>query len=270
MNLITDTAIQNALLDATFKAGKVILDIRQKGFSETLKQDGSPVTLADQLAEEILLTTLSRLFPEIPIIAEEEADKGTLPTIGGTFFLVDALDGTKDFIAGGNNFTVNIGLISQSLPVFGIVYAPAIGRLFLGGVNINPWQAIVDCRQSFPEITNRSQLKVRKFQPTAAKALASHSHRDGKTDKWLEKHEFSTVEPLASSLKFCRLAAGEADVYPRFSPCMEWDTAAGHAILEAAGGKLTGIAGEQFLYGKVNQSPPFLNPGFIASGSWGQ
>lgn len=268
MNLITDTVIQNALLDATFKAGKVILDIRQKGFNETLKQDGSPVTIADQLAEEILLTALTELFPTIPVIAEEEAAKGILPTINETFFLVDPLDGTKDFIAGGSHFTVNIGLIYQGSPIFGIIYAPATDQLFIGGVDIEPWQAIVKCQSEHPEITQIRRLKVRAFNQSTAIAVASHSHRDGKTDDWLEKRNFSNVIPIASSLKFCMLAAGEADLYPRFSPCMEWDTAAGHAILEAAGGKLTGLAGEQFLYGKANQSKPFLNPGFLASGGW--
>ncbi|MBL1430637.1 MAG: 3'(2'),5'-bisphosphate nucleotidase CysQ [Robiginitomaculum sp.] len=268
MNSITDTQIQEALIAATFEAGKVILDIRQKGFNEKLKQDGSPVTLADQLAEEILLTTLARLFPEIPVIAEEAVAAGEIPTINDRFFLVDALDGTKDFIAGGDNFTVNIGLIEQGLPVFGIVYAPDSGRLFVGGVDIKPWQAIMNCRKKLREITDKKQLRVRAFEPAKALAIASHSHRASKTDKWLEKQKFSKVKPLASSLKFCLLAAGEADVYPRFSPCMEWDTAAGHAILCAAGGKLTGLAGEQFLYGKVEQEIPFLNPGFIASGGW--
>ncbi|MCF6293368.1 MAG: 3'(2'),5'-bisphosphate nucleotidase CysQ [Robiginitomaculum sp.] len=268
MNSITDTDIQEVLLAAIFRAGKVILDIQQKGFNEKLKQDGSPVTLADQLAEEILLTTLSRLFPGIPVVAEEAVAAGQIPTISDRFFLVDALDGTKDFIAGGDNFTVNIGLIEQSLPVFGIVYAPASGRLFVGGVDIKPWQAIMNCKQNLFEITGKKQLNVRAFEPSKALAIASHSHRDGKTDKWLERQKLSKIKLLASSLKFCLLAAGEADVYPRFSPCMEWDTAAGHAILCAAGGKLTGLSGEQFLYGKTEQAIPFLNPGFIASGGW--
>jgi len=254
------------LLRAVFCAGRVILDVRKAGIIVSSKQDNSPVTKADQAAEQVLLAALQEQFPQIPVIAEEAVSAGDLPVVGDAFFLVDALDGTKEFIRGSADFTVNIGLIHNAVPVFGIVYAPVDGRLFVGETDIGAWQAKVDCSKSNPQVTQKQPLKTRKMPDEDRIALASRSHRDKKTDAWLAANRIDHIISAGSSLKFCMLAAGEADVYPRFGPTMEWDTAAGHAVLCAAGGALTEISGARFLYGKEDQNLPFLNPDFIATG----
>lgn len=268
MKYLPDAAQLDALLAAVFCAGKAILEIRDRGAKYTNKQDGSPVTEADQLAETILLNAIHTQFPAIAVIAEEQAEAGKTPETGDTFFLVDPLDGTKEFIRGGTDFTVNIGLIHQEKPVFGIVYAPVDGRLFVGSDDGTAWQAIVDCRDENPQITKRQNLQVRPADRQSLVAVASRSHRDQATNNWLTKRQIEQVVSAGSSLKFCLLAAGEADVYPRFGPTMQWDTAAAHAVLNAAGGAVTMISGAAFTYGKSEQARPYLNPGFIAWGGW--
>lgn len=268
MKYLPDATQLDALLTAVFEAGNTILEIRDRGTRHQTKGDGSPVTEADQRAEVILLTALSEQFPAIPVVAEEEAAAGNTPKTKDTFFLVDPLDGTKEFIRGGSDFTVNIGLIHQSEPVFGIVYAPVGGRLFVGFANQDAWQASADCQQERPQISNKKLLKVRPPAINELMAVASRSHRDEQTDAWLAQHEIKQVISAGSSIKFCLLAAGEADVYPRFGPTMEWDTAAAHAVLAAAGGTVTTISGAPFAYGKTEQERPYLNPGFIAWGGW--
>lgn len=268
MNDQPDSRQVDALLAAVFQAGKIIMEIRERGATQLIKGDGSPVTEADQQAEVILLAALAKHCPEIPVIAEEAAAAGKLPKIGNQFFLVDPLDGTKEFIRGGSDFTVNIGLIHNQIPVFGIVYAPVGGRLFVSQINGLAWQAIVNCQESNPTISNQQPLQVRTVYPQGPIAVASRSHRDQATNDWLKSHRIQHVIAAGSSLKFCLLAAGEADLYPRFGPTMEWDTAAAHAILNAAGGAVTGLSGEPFIYGKSKQEQPYLNPGFIAWGGW--
>jgi 3'(2'),5'-bisphosphate nucleotidase len=257
----------SALLAAVFAAGRLILEVRAKGATKMTKGDGSPVTEADQGAEEILLTVLGAQFPDIPVIAEEAAAAGKLPQIEDRFFLVDPLDGTKEFIRGGSDFTVNIGLIENKVPVFGIVYAPFDGRLFVGGKE-GAWTANVDCQSKSPKVGAHKQIHVRVPDLANLSAVASRSHRDEQTNAWLSEHGIPDIVSAGSSIKFCLLAAGEADVYPRFGPTMEWDTAAAHAVLVAAGGKLTRIDGSAFTYGRANQVKPYLNPGFIAWGGW--
>ncbi len=251
---------------AVFRAGQVILDIQKTGVSAYVKQDGSPVTEADRQAESILLTALQENSAQIPVIAEEEISAGHLPVIGQNFFLVDALDGTREFVHGGSDFTVNIGLIEGGLPIFGIVYAPVGNRLFVGDKGDGAWTGQMTEQDGSLVIRQKRQLAVRAVPDGQITAVASKSHRDQQTDKWLRDHQISQIISAGSSIKFCMLAAGEADIYPRFGPTMEWDTAAGHAVLCAAGGSVTGISGEPFLYGKRDQDIPFLNPGFIASG----
>lgn len=217
------------------------------------KADASPVTAADEAGEAVILAGLRKLTPEIPIVAEEAVAKGEIPAVGdGPFWLVDPLDGTKEFIQGRGEFTVNIGLVRNRLPVLGVVAAPAIDTAWWGAVGLGATRRKAD---------KTGAIAVR---PAAADeplvAVASRSHRDTQTDEWLEAHGIAQTISCGSSLKFCAVAEGRAQVYPRFGPTMEWDTGAGHAVLRAAGGEVVTVAGEPFLYAK----PDFRNGGFIA------
>lgn len=234
------------------EAGAAVMDVHQRGVSASTKQDGSPVTLADKQAEAIILEGLKRTAPDIPIVSEENtASHG--PVNSDLFFLVDPLDGTKEFIRKDcvGSFTVNIALIHAGTPIFGVVYAPALDRLFWGGETIGAFE-------------NGRPITIRALPKSGSVALVSVSHMDSKTADWLEQTKISSTLAIGSSLKFCLLAAGEADVYPRFGPTMEWDTAAGDAILRAAGGSMTCLPSGDFLYGKDE----FRNGPFLASGNW--
>jgi 3'(2'), 5'-bisphosphate nucleotidase len=221
------------------------------------KADKSPVTAADEEAEDLILRGLREAAPGIPVVAEESAAAGTLPDIsGGTFFLVDPLDGTKEFLNKNGEFTVNIALIEGTEPVAGVVYAPAVDRLFWG----NSDGAFEETRGG------RKQIKTRPVPETGMIAIASRSHRDRLTDEYLAHYPIADLIAAGSSLKFCVIAAGEADLYPRHGSTMEWDTAAGHAVLKAAGGRVTRLDGKTPLtYGNAREK--FLNPSFVA---WGR
>ena len=192
------------LLDAMLAAGRVILEVRDAGPKARQKGDGSPVTIADERAEAILLAALTRAAPDIPVIAEEAVEAGHNPQTGETFFLVDPLDGTKEFIRGGEDFTVNIGLIHQKRPVFGLIYAPASGRVFGGQAGQGAWQGKIDCRlcDTAKEVA-RTIMQVRRPDPQNLAAVASYSHRPPQTDDWLTAHNIKTMVSAGSSLKFC-------------------------------------------------------------------
>jgi 3'(2'), 5'-bisphosphate nucleotidase len=222
------------------------------------KADESPVTAADQAAEAIILERLARAAPGVPVVAEEAAAAGATPQVAAQFFLVDPLDGTKEFIAGRDEFTVNIALIAQGAPVLGVVGAPALGRLFAGDVSRFQAFEIRGGRDASP-----LALRARPRPPGGPVAVASRSHGSPETEAWLAAAGVAARVSIGSSLKFCLLAAGEADVYPRFGPTMEWDTAAGHAVVAAAGGEVCETDGRPLRYGK----PGFRNPSFIASGT---
>ena len=238
------------------KAGAKIMEIYSSDPEVDLKRDGSPVTEADLAAEKIILTALAKIAPDIPVISEENSTSHSLDA-PKTFFLVDPLDGTKEFTKrdGKGSFTVNIALIENEIPIMGIVYAPALDRLFVG---VDGEGAIEKSK------SNESSLSVRNPKLENIVAVASASHRDGLTDNWLAERGINNTISIGSSLKFCLIAAGEADVYPRFGPTMEWDTAAGDAILRAAGGKMTKIDKAKFVYGK----PDYFNGPFIAWGGF--
>ena len=238
------------------EAGARIMEIYASGFETDFKGDGSPVTQADRAAEAIILPELARLAADIPITSEENAESHFLAATD-RFFLVDPLDGTKEFLKadGKGSFTVNIALIEKCVPVMGVVYAPALDRLFLGAKDVGAFEVTKDTRKG---------IKVREVPDTAPVAVASVSHRDAQTDEWLAAHEISKTVSIGSSLKFCLLAAGEADVYPRFGPTMEWDTAAGDAVLRAAGGRVEHPEGQPLDYGK----PEYRNGAFIAYGGF--
>ncbi len=235
-------------------AGAEIMRIRARGYDVRGKADSSPVTEADEAAEAIILRGLAGLFPGIPVIAEEEAAAGRMPAIGERFLLVDPLDGTKSFIAGREDFTVNIALVEKGEPVTGIVFAPARRWLLAGSHEAGAWQAKDDAPLTL----------INPAPPhEALRAVASLNHRHARTDAWLAEHGITDIIAAGSSLKLCLLATGEADVYPRFGPTMEWDIAAGHAVLAAAGGRVLKVSdGRPLTYGKAEEG--FLNPPFIA------
>jgi len=243
------------LAEAAQEAGEAILTIVRRGFVIESKHDTSPVTEADRAAELIILTALARAAPGIPVIAEEEVAAGRIPAHDDLYFLVDPLDGTKEFIRGGDDYTVNIGLIEGGTPCLGVVYAPATRRLHGGVVGEGAW---VD------EGSGRETIRTR-ARASEITAVASKSHLNQATIDYLEAAVGSCgYVSVGSSLKFCIVAEGKADIYPRAAPTSEWDTAAGHAVLLAAGGLVDGPDGASLRYGKR----AFLNRAFVATGGW--
>ncbi len=236
------------------EAGAAIMQVYAKGCAARMKDDRSPVTEADEIAEVIILERLSALVPEIPVVAEECAAKGILPKVGSFFILVDPLDGTKEFLNRNGEFTVNIALIENGRPVAGCVFAPAVDTLYAGGDTA--WRV-----QNGVE----SRISTREYPAEGLTALCSRSHPDAKSEAFLANYTIADRREAGSSLKFCRVAEGAADVYPRFGPTMEWDVAAGHAVLAAAGGNVLMPDGQPFVYGKADTG--FRNIAFVA---WGQ
>ena len=237
------------------QAGAVILQHYAAGTTVSRKADSSPVTEADEAGEAVILAALRLLTPDVPIVAEEAVSRGELPNVGdGPFWLVDPLDGTKEFISRNGEFTVNIGLIEHREPILGVVLAPARGLAWWGAAGLGA---------SRREGDTVRPIRVRARPGQGAVAVASRSHRDAETDAWLQGEGIEETVSAGSSLKFCLVAEGQADVYPRFGPTMEWDTAAGDAVLRAAGGRVTTTDGDPFLYVKQG----FRNPGFIAWGA---
>jgi len=255
----------SGLIALAREAGQVILGFYDGGAEVALKADATPVTAADVAAEEVILAGLRRLAPEIPVIAEEAVARGAVPRAARRFFLVDPLDGTKEFISRNGEFTVNIALIEAAQPVAGVVYAPAIGRLFWGEQGRGAAEARIALLEAIgaapPEVRRIAAAPARPGAPI--RVVASRSHRDSETDRFLASLGTCEVVSAGSSLKFCLVASGEAEVYPRFGRTMEWDTAAGHAVLAAAGGSVKTAAGGPLLYGK--EAEGFANPAFIAS-----
>ncbi|WP_421790324.1 3'(2'),5'-bisphosphate nucleotidase CysQ [Hyphobacterium sp.] len=252
-----DLAFLSALEDACHEAGEKILAVRKRGFKAERKSDASPVTEADRAAEAVILEHLAKIAPGVPVIAEEAFTAGHAPKTDDTFFLVDPLDGTKEFIAGRDEFTVNIGLIVKGVPTAGVVLAPATGRMFAADSG-KAWRM---------EAGNRHVLIGRECNPSSMIAVASRSHRDWQTDSLLKALKVQDTVGVGSSLKFTILAEGGADLYPRYGRIMEWDTAAGDAILRAAGGQIMDLLGQPIRYGKAAIEDPFAHAGFIAFAS---
>jgi 3'(2'), 5'-bisphosphate nucleotidase len=253
--LIDRPRLLEELAEAAREAGDAILAIVRRGFEVETKGDSSPVTEADRAAELIILAALARSAPRVAVIAEEEVAAGRIPAHGESFFLVDPLDGTKEFIRGGDDYTVNIALIESGQPSLGVVYAPATGRLHGGIVGDGAW---------LDEGQGRRDIRTRE-RGTRLVAVASKSHFTQNTADYLEQ-TVGVCEHVSvgSSLKFCIVAEGEADIYPRLSPTSEWDTAAGHAVLLAAGGRVDGPDGSALRYGKR----AVLNRAFVATSGW--
>ena len=240
-------------------SGEVIMDVyKSSTFEVLLKSDDSPVTIADKKADEVISKGLKKYFPEVPIVTEEQVKSHDLSA--SVFFIVDPLDGTKEFIKRRGDFTVNIALVVNGEPIRGIVYAPARQRLFYTDENGEAVEEIAYFSLSKMGLVKK--IKTAFSDNRALKVVASKSHRDKKTDEYISKYRCKALVSAGSSLKFCLIATGEADLYPRFGPTMEWDTAAGHAVLSAAGGRVLQAEDKQPLtYGK----PYYKNPFFIAS-----
>jgi len=250
-----DPQLLEALVLAARAAGAEILKLVVAGFEVEHKTDQSPVTICDRAAERIILDALATAAPGVPVIAEEEVAAGRIPAHGDTYFLVDPLDGTKEFVRGGEDYTVNIGLIVGAEPRMGVVYQPATDRLWGGQVGDG---AFVE------QSGERRAIRTRALGGERA-AVASKSHFNQATADYLEQAVGACGHvAVGSSLKFCVVAEGRADIYPRLSPTSEWDTAAGHAVLLAAGGRCDGPDGAPLSYGKR----AFLNRGFVATGGW--
>jgi 3'(2'), 5'-bisphosphate nucleotidase len=244
--------------DAARRAGAAILEVYAQPFTVERKADASPVTRADELAEAIILKALRTATPDVPVVAEELCAAGGMPrTVPERFWLVDPLDGTKEFIARNGEFTVNIALIEKRRPVLGVVLAP-VPDVVYWAVAGSAW------RRRGGGAAER--LTARPVPEQGAVVLHSRSHADeAKLAAYVAALPGAQRRVAGSSIKFCLLAAGEADLYPRFGPTMEWDTAAGQAVLEAAGGEVATLDGAPLLYGK----PGFENPGFTARGCSG-
>jgi 3'(2'), 5'-bisphosphate nucleotidase len=242
------------------RAGEVIMKVREASCRPDYKADGSPVTAADLAADEFIRDCLTRNLPQLAVVTEETCTGA--PVMADRFVLVDPLDGTKEFVQGRSEFTVNIALVEHGTPVAGAVYAPALHQLYIGGSNAYR----LDTRTTDGGDLSFSKMHpicVRQVPPGGCRAVVSRSHLDPATKEWVERHGISDLAPSGSSLKFCVIAEGEADVYPRLAPTMEWDTAAGHAVLLAAGGTVTDLAGCPMRYGK----PGYRNGDFIAWGT---
>ncbi|MGE4220118.1 MAG: 3'(2'),5'-bisphosphate nucleotidase CysQ [Alphaproteobacteria bacterium] len=249
-------ALLPEVCDIADRAGIAVMEVYARDFETVYKNDHSPVTDADIAAEAIITPALQALLPGVPVVAEEAASAGRIPTVGDRpFWLVDPLDGTKEFVNRNGEFTVNIGLIVDSRPVLGVVLAPAMGASYAGAEG----QGASMRRDGGA----RAPIHVRHTPAAGLTVVASRRHGDPETiQRYLAGRPLADTRNAGSSVKFCLLASGEADLYPRFGPTMEWDTAAGHAVLNAAGGRVTTEDGAELRYAKPN----FRNPNFIA---WG-
>lgn len=236
-------------------AGEVVLQVYAGTIEVQRKADATPVTEADERAEALIVPALRALAPGIPVVAEEAVARGQADAAAAVFWLVDPLDGTKEFISRNGEFTVNVALIRDGQPVLGVVGAPAVGRLFAGIVGQGAWVEDAGARRA---------IAARMPPSEGLTVVASRSHGDAQAlESFLRGRKVARLASAGSSLKLCLLAAGEADLYPRLGRTMEWDIAAGHAVLAAAGGSVRRLDGGAFTYGK----PGFENPHFVASGA---
>ncbi|KQV38692.1 3'(2'),5'-bisphosphate nucleotidase CysQ [Rhizobium sp. Root1204] len=252
---------------AAVEAGRAILSVRPSCAGTTIKNDQSPVTIADHMAEAVILNALLRAFPGVPVVAEEAMAQGHIPQFDApAFFLVDPLDGTKEYINQSADYTVNIALIENGVPVVGVVYAPARHT----GYAAYKGRASKFMVAAGGDVCDRGDIRCR-AKGVSLTAVASRSHSNAQTEEFLRLNSIKSCLSVGSSLKFCLLAEGGADVYPRYGRTMEWDTAAGDAVLRAAGGRTSLLDGAPLTYGKRRQASDcdFANPHFIAWGADG-
>jgi 3'(2'),5'-bisphosphate nucleotidase len=261
-----ERTILDGLANLALAGGREILAVYETDFAVTAKGDDSPVTEADRRAEKVILAGLAELLPGVPVVAEEEVSEGRIPgALGDRFVLVDPLDGTREFVSRNGEFTVNIGIIEKGVPVAGAVYVPALGQLYLGALGHGASVAEVEHgRMGRPQ-----KIAVRPSSADGISAVASRSHAGPETETLLARLGVTNRVSAGSSLKFCRVAEGAADLYPRLGRTMEWDTAAGDAVLRAAGGSVVTLQGHPLPYGKRGRATDkdFANPWFLAYGS---
>jgi 3'(2'), 5'-bisphosphate nucleotidase len=250
--------LARAFAELASTAGLVVMDVYATDFAVRRKADASPVSEADEAAEALLVPGVQKLLPGVPILAEEAVSRDGLVDVGSEFVLIDPLDGTKEFVSRNGEFTVNVALVRDGAPVAGCVYAPALDRMYVGGTS-----AATGVVWPGDEVGDLSPMRTRPY-PADLVAVASRSHADEQTAAFLSALGVASTRSAGSSLKLCLVAEGAADVYPRFGPTMEWDTAAGDAVLRAAGGTVTNPDGSVFRYGKADSG--FRNGSFIA---WG-
>jgi 3'(2'), 5'-bisphosphate nucleotidase len=253
----TLSAWADCLLPVTEAAGRAIMEVRARGFEVMRKADASPVTEADRIAEGIVIAEIDRLSPSFPIVAEERmAADGAQAFEGESFWLIDALDGTKEFVKGGSDFTVNVALILRGVPMFGIVHAPARAETYVGVIAPDGAQRRAEVRRG----SAVTPIAVRPRPPHVV-ITGSKSHEMPELmTPFLAAYDVADKIVIGSSLKFCLVAEGRADLYPRFGPTCEWDTGAGHAVVRAAGGRVHTFDGRELPYKK----PDFLNGRFLA------
>ena len=251
-----DEAMLELAVRLADQAAAAINAVRAAGFSVESKSDESPVTAADRIAEALIVDGLRAAAPGIPVIAEEEIEAGTAPADPGRrFWLVDPLDGTREFAAGRDSFAVNVGLVADGRPVLGAVALPATGEIFLGRIGVGAWKQVKGGA--------RAPIRCRAVPAEGLTVMGSHHYRhDPKMTAFLADKKVAKLVSIGSAEKFCRVAEGSADLYPRLGRTMEWDTAAPHAVLEAAGGTLRTLEGGELRYGK----PGWDNPGFVCTG----
>lgn len=263
-------SLLSALADAALKAGEVILRIRAKGMAgggmaSASKSDASPVTAADLAAEELLRAELARLLPGVPVIAEEAVAQGAGEAPADTFLLVDPLDGTREFIGASGEFTVNIGLVEAGVPSVGIVLAPAVNKLYAGATTAQGGFAFLGGRDAAP--ASWAPIRCRPVPEKGLVAVASRSHLDPDTSAFLADLDVAESISCGSALKFGLVAEGRADLYPRFGTVCEWDVAAGHAVVRAAGGSVRRPDGGALPYARTQAD--YRVHGFIARGAGG-
>ena len=251
------------LVDAALAGAREVMAVYATDFTVERKADDSPVSEADRAAERAIMARLAALMPDCPVIAEEAVADGRVARIGQSFLLVDPLDGTKEFVSRNGEFTVNIALVEAGVPVAGVVLAPAVGLAYAGSPE-SAWKGRTD--MSLDTVRAWEPIEVRRAGP-APVAVASRSHMTPATEEALRQAAACETASIGSSLKFCLLAGAEADFYPRLGPTMEWDTAAGDAVLRAAGGTVVTLDGAPLRYGKtgVPGMRDFENPHFIAA-----
>jgi 3'(2'), 5'-bisphosphate nucleotidase len=244
------------------RAGAAILAVKRGTMRVDGKADGSPVTEADLAADRIIADGLAQLIPEIPTLSEERSHLAALP-YRGSFFLIDPLDGTKEFVAGRDEFTVNLALVTNGVPLLGIVGAPALGLIWRGLVGQGAERLTMSKDHSI-QTSDTIQTRPCPHRDKPWIAAVSRSHGDARTEAFIAGRPGAVRSVLGSAVKFCRVAEGAADIYPRLSPTCEWDVAAGHAVLAAAGGKITDAHGAELRFGTGRSG--FIVPEFIA---WG-
>ena len=261
----TDSDLQDLALvfaRAAVAAGELVMAVYQRGFAMRAKADASPVCEADERSEALIIDRLREACPGIAVVAEESFSRGIVPELGSDFILVDPLDGTREFASRNGEFTVNIALIREGAPVCGVVYAPAFGRLWISAgdayaCDVAPGGAV-------PPLGGMRPIHVRPLEGREPVAAISRSHLNDETQALMARLGARENRPAGSALKFCLLAEGRADVYPRVGPTMEWDIAAGDAVLRAAGGVVTGLDGAPLRYGR--KASGFASPDFVAFG----